>query len=472
MSTTAAQPERVLSTLNADGSRRWLNPRPSKGRWLNRRRTVGYGLIALFVLLPHVRIGGKPPLLLNILERQFTFVGTTLYPTDTLLLALLLITVALSIFFFTAMFGRVWCGWGCPQTVYLELVFRPVERFFQGTPGKGKGRFGPAGGMLKMLVYVALSFGLAHTFLSYFVGTDNLRHWILGSPLNHPIAFMVMAAVTGAMLFDFGFFREQTCIVACPYGRFQSVMLDRDSLIVGYDRKRGEPRGKKGHRAPPGADVSLKVVQASDELGDCIDCTMCVQTCPTGIDIRDGLQMECVNCTQCIDACDAIMDKIGRPRGLIRYASQRTLDGEGRHWLRPRVIVYPVVISILVSIMVVLLVIRSPALVTITRGPGNPFTVLEGGMVANPIKFKIQDRSEHGGEYSIALEGVEGGRIDGLTSVRVEAGETFAEPLTLVVPPEAFATGRLPVTIRVRGEGFEKSTEYMMRGPVHRAGGN
>ncbi|MFI4915360.1 MAG: cytochrome c oxidase accessory protein CcoG [Phycisphaerales bacterium JB060] len=470
MSTTAAQPERVLSTLNADGTRRWLRPRPSNGRWLNRRRIVGYALIALFVLLPHLRVAGKPPLLLNILEREFTFFGTTLYPTDTLLLALLLITIALSIFFFTAMFGRVWCGWGCPQTVYLELVFRPVERFFQGTPGKSKGRFGAAGGLLKMLVYVVLAFALAHTFLSYFVGTDNLRQWIFGSPLDHPIAFMVIAGVTGAMLFDFGFFREQTCIVACPYGRFQSVMLDRDSLIVGYDRRRGEPRGKKGRRVKPGSDVSLKVVQESDELGDCIDCTLCVQTCPTGIDIRDGLQMECVNCTQCIDACDAVMDKIGRPRGLIRYASQRTIDGEGRQWLRPRVIIYPMAIAVLVSIMIVLLVIRAPALVTITRGPGNPFTVLESGMVANPIKFKIQDRSEHGGAYSVLLEGVQGGRIDGLTRMRVEPGQTFAEPMTLVVPAEAFETGRLPVTIRVTGEGFDKTVEYMMRGPVHRAG--
>ncbi|MEQ9097203.1 MAG: cytochrome c oxidase accessory protein CcoG [Phycisphaerales bacterium] len=472
MSTTAAQPERVLSTLNADGSRRWLKPRPSKGRWLNRRRIVGYGLIALFVLLPHLRIAGKPPLLLDILEREFTFFGTTLYPTDTLLLALLLITVALSIFFFTAMFGRVWCGWGCPQTVYLELVFRPIERFFQGTPGKSKGRFGAAGGLLKMLVYIALAFALAHTFLSYFVGTDNLRQWIFGSPLDHPIAFMVIAGVTGAMLFDFGFFREQTCIVACPYGRFQSVMLDRDSLIVGYDRRRGEPRGKKRRGPKPGSDVSLKVVQESEQLGDCIDCTLCVQTCPTGIDIRDGLQMECVNCTQCIDACDAVMDRIGRPRGLIRYASQRSLEGDGRHWLRPRVIVYPAAIFVLVSVMIALLIGREPALVTIVRGPGHPFTVLESGMVANPIKFKIQDRSESGGTYTIELEGVEGGRLEGMTSVDVSAGETFSEPMTLVVPPEVFSTDRLPVSIRVRGKDFDHSVEYMMRGPVHRAGAN
>ena len=472
MSTNAPQAERVLSTLNVDGTRRWLNPRLSKGRWLNRRRAVGYGLIALFVTLPHLRIDGKPPLLIDILAREFTFFGITLYPTDTLLLALLLITVALSIFFFTALFGRVWCGWGCPQTVYLELVFRPVERFFQGAPGSAKKRFGAAGGLLKTIVFVLLAFGLAHTFLSYFVGTDNLRQWIFGSPLDHPIAFMVMIGVTGLMLFDFGFFREQTCIVACPYGRFQSVMLDRDSLIVGYDRKRGEPRGKKRRSTNRGNDVSLQIIQDETQPGDCIDCTMCVQTCPTGIDIRDGLQMECVNCTQCIDACDAIMDKIGRPRGLIRYASQRTLEGGGRHWLRPRVIVYPAIITVLVAIMAVLLATRASALVTVLRGPGSPFTVLDDGMVANPIKIKIHDRSEDGATYTLSLEGVEGGRIDGAGVIELQPGQMLTEPVALVVPAEAFTTGRLPITVRVQAEGFDESVAYVMLGPVARTGGS
>lgn len=471
MSANAPQAERVLSTLNADGTRRWMNPRPSPGRWLNRRRMVGYSLIALFVTLPHLRLNGRPPLLMDIISREFTFFGTTLYPTDALLLALGLITVALSIFFFTALFGRVWCGWGCPQTVYLELVFRPIERFFQGAPGSKRTRFGAAGGFLKIVVFILLAFGLAHTFLSYFVGTDNLRHWIFGSPLDHPIAFLVMLGVTGLMLFDFGFFREQTCIVACPYGRFQSVMLDRDSLIVGYDRGRGEPRGKK--RRTPGADVSLKVVQDSppQELGDCIDCTMCVQTCPTGIDIRDGLQMECVNCTQCIDACDAIMDKIGRPRGLIRYASQRTLEGGGRHWMRPRIFVYPAIITILVTIITVLLVTRATAFVTVLRGPGAPFTMLDSGMVANPIKVKIHDRSSDGATYTLSLEGVDGGRLEGLSPVALEPGQMLTTPMTLVVPAEAFKTGRLPVTVRIQSQDFEQSIEYVMLGPVARAGG-
>lgn len=465
MSANTPQAEQVLSTLNADGSRRWLKPRPSPGRWLNRRRVVGYGLIALFVTLPHVRLAGRPLVLIDILHRELTLFGATLYPTDTLLLALLLIIIALSIFFFTAMFGRVWCGWACPQTVYLELVFRPIERFFEEKPGR-KTRFGGAGSAIKVVVYIALAFGLAHTFLSYFVGTDALRQWIFGSPLDHPLAFIIIIAVTGLMLFDFGFFREQSCIVACPYGRFQSVMLDQDSLIVGYDRKRGEPRGKKRRK---GGDVSLKVVEVNEDdppLGDCIDCTMCVQTCPTGIDIRDGLQMECVSCTQCIDACDAVMDKIGRPRGLIRYASQRSMDGNGRHWLRPRVIVYPAIIAVLVTIMSVLMVTRAAALVTVMRGPGSPFTSLEDGMVANPIKLKIHDRSPEGAVYEISLVDLEGGRIEGTNPITLEPGQMFTEPMTLIAPAAAFKAGRLPVRIHVQAEGFDRDVEYLMFGPA------
>ncbi|MEM8757673.1 MAG: cytochrome c oxidase accessory protein CcoG, partial [Planctomycetota bacterium] len=357
MTTMPSGQPQVLSTLNADGSRRWLRPKPAAGRFHTRRKVVGYGLIALFVTLPHLRIAGKPPLLFDIAAREFTFFGTTLYPTDTLLFALLMLSVFLSIFFLTALFGRVWCGWACPQTVYLELVFRPIERLLEGTPGR-KAKVGAWRKPVRFLIYLVLSFALANTFLAYFVGTDNLRQWVLGSPLDHVGPVMLVMAVTGLMLFDFGFFREQLCIVACPYGRFQSVMLDRNSLIISYDEHRGEPRGKK-KRAPKGG-VGLKVV--SDEpRGDCIDCKQCVTCCPTGIDIRDGLQLECVNCAQCIDACDSVMDKIGRPRGLIRYGSQASvLDKKPTRFLRVRTFVYPALVSVLLGAFVVLLVTRAP----------------------------------------------------------------------------------------------------------------
>ncbi|MEZ6234792.1 MAG: cytochrome c oxidase accessory protein CcoG [Phycisphaerales bacterium] len=482
MSTSAAADYRVLSTLNADGSRRWLRPKPSPGRWLNRRRLLGYFLIVLFVTLPHLRILGKPPILLDIAAREFTFVGLTLYPTDTLLLALLVLMVFLSVFFLTAMFGRVWCGWACPQTVYLELVFRPIERLFEGQPGRTRKTAGwrkPA----KFFTYFVLAVWLAHTFLAYFVPTTELYGWMTRSPLQHPVSFLLVVAVTGLMLFDFGFFREQVCIVACPYGRFQSVMLDRDSLIIGYDRNRGEPRGK-GKRTPRARDdrgragrspkdIALPVAASGEPgtLGDCIDCRMCVTTCPTGIDIRDGLQMECVNCTQCIDACDSVMDKIGLPRGLVRYSSQRSLEEGRRRLVRPRVVVYPTIILILLTAFVTVLSMRGPFHASVLRGPGMPFTVMEDGSIANPIRVKIHNRSRAERSYRLELVGAEGGQIVSETgAIVLGPGERFNQPMLLRLPRAAFVTPRLDVGVRViEDAGASSVAPYRALGPAARA---
>lgn len=465
---------RVLSTLNADGSRRWIKPKPSPGRFLNARRAVGYGLIAFFVTLPHLRINGKPPILLDLPAREFTFVGTTLYPTDTLLLALLMLSVFLSIFFLTALFGRVWCGWACPQTVYLELVYRPIERLLEGIPGR-KAKQGAWRKPLRFIIYLVLSFFLANTFLSYFVGTDNLRQWIFGSPLDHPTAFLLVAAVTGLMLFDFGFFREQLCIVACPYGRFQSVMLDRNSLIITYDPHRGEPRGKKRRTASEQAgDVALKVIpdQPADRQGDCIDCHMCVTTCPTGIDIRDGLQLECINCAQCIDACDTVMDKIGKPRGLIRYGSQAAvLDRQPTRFLRPRTVLYPTLIGVLVTAFVVLLVTRQDAFVTVLRGPGAPFTMADDGTVTNPARIKIQNRLPEPETFSMAVTNADGTIETADAVIVVPPGETVDTPVLVRVPREVFVAGRFGVDITVTGEqGFSKTITHELLGPANTGG--
>jgi cytochrome c oxidase accessory protein FixG len=452
-----AASEKVLSTLNEDGSRFQIRPKLSPGRFLLRRRIVGYVLIALFVLLPYIYINGKPAILLDLARAEFTFFGTTFLPTDALLLMLLGLTIVLAVFIFTALFGRVWCGWGCPQTVYMELVYRPIERLIEGTPQQQR-QLDQAGltgrRALKYGVFLLVSMFVAHTFLAYFVGVEQLYQWVQSSPIEHPVAFLIMAGVTGLMFFDFAYFREQMCIVACPYGRLQSVLLDRQSLIVGYDSARGEPRGKPSRKQ-------------ADELGDCIDCRACVYTCPTGIDIRDGLQMECIGCTQCIDACDAIMDRIERPRGLIRYTSQDELGGKRRRLLRPRVIVYPALLAIVFILFVANLGGTAGAEVTALRNAAAPFSVLPTGEISSPVRFRVINRTEESRAYHFELHDAGATRlIAPRNPVPVGAGDKVEAAFVVVSPAEAFEGGRHPVRFRVTdGAGFEEIVDYPLLGP-------
>ncbi len=352
---------RVLSTMEEDGSRRWLKPKLSRGKFFQRRRIMAYLLILIFTLLPLIKVNGTPLILLDIVNREFTVGFVQFLPTDTVLLALFMVSVFLAIVFFTAVLGRVWCGWACPQTVYMEFVFRPIERLLDGTLSRGgtpKKKIQGWRLFVKYAIYFGVCFYLAHTFLAYFVGVDRLSEWIWRSaPWEHPLGFGVVALVTLAMMFDFCFFREQLCIIACPYGRFQSVLLDRSSWIVAYDKKRGEPRGKS---------------KSASNQGDCVDCKLCVTTCPTGIDIRDGLQLECINCTQCIDACNTVMHKIGRAPNLIRYSSQARDAGETRTKLRPRVILYPMILAVVVSTLIYNLATQASFEAVALRGRGNP----------------------------------------------------------------------------------------------------
>ena len=448
--------ERVLSTLNRDGSRRVVRPRPAPGRWWRARRAVAWVLMAVFLAVPHLRVAGLPLVLLDIPHRRFTIAGTTFLPTETLLFMLLFISVAIAIFLATAVLGRVWCGWACPQTVYLEFLFRPLEYWIEG------GRAGTlahdrAGGLrprrvLKFAVFGVLALVLAHTFLAYFVGTDQLRHWIQSPPAEHPTAFFVMALTASLVLFDFGWFREQTCLVACPYGRLQSVLLDRHSLIVGYDTARGEPRAK------PARSVPL--------AGDCIDCAACVQVCPTGIDIRDGLQMECVHCTQCADACDAIMDRVNRPRGLIRYTSRARLEGLPARWLRPRVILYPAALSVAVGLLAFFLHGRRDTEVTVLRGLGAPYTVQQGKIV-NQVRVRIDNRAGAGRTYRIRLRDAgDATLIAPENPVTVAAGQGRTTSLFITLPASAFHDGEHHLTLVISdGAAFEEEQPFSLLGP-------
>ncbi len=451
---------RVLATLNGDGSRRWLRPKPSHGGFWQKRRAVAYVLIALYLAVPHLRLNDKPLMLLDLDRREFTLVGITFLPTDTLLLMLLGISILIGIFLLTALFGRVWCGWGCPQTVWMEFVFRPIERLIEGgyawsTQMDKRGDRFNLRRLLKYGVYAGVAAVLGNTFLAYFVGTDKLRHWMAQSPFEHPTPFLVMAVTTFLVFLDFTWFREQTCLVACPYGRWQSVLLDKQSLVVAYDPNRGEPRGKPK-------------VESLTPRGDCVDCGACTLTCPTGIDIRDGLQMECIHCTQCADACDAVMVKIGKPKGLIRYTSREALAGHVRHILRPRTILYPVAFVGFFSAFVYALVMRPMADVTLLGPVGSePFTREADGTVVNQLRVKIANRSRAEHKYSVTL-------VDDPTTrviapelpLAVSVGRTAMTSLFVLSAPAAFHDGERPLTVRITdGQGFTRDLTWRLVGP-------
>jgi len=448
-------PERVLPTLNADGTRNRIRPRLYRGPLHSRRRAVAWALVVLFVSLPWLTIGGKPAIFLDVVHREFSLFGHTFLATDGALLMLLMLTIFAAVFWTTALVGRAWCGWGCPQTVYMEFLFRPIERLFEGKREEQLSLDKQGASLrrvLKNFVFLGLSFVLANVFLSYFVGTHALRSWVTEAPSKHMAGFLVVAITTGLVFFDFAYFREQMCTVICPYARLQSVLLDRRSLLIGYDAKRGEPRSK-GKQKPGN--------------GDCIDCQACVVACPTGIDIRQGLQLECIACGQCVDACDSIMARIHKPVGLIRYASQDTFDsGRKATLLRPRVVVYSVLLLALLVMLTSAFLAKPGAEVTILRGIGAPFTE-NGSQVVNQIRVKVRNRSSAAQNYHVALTDLRAAQLIAPEDpLLVPAGEQRTTSVFVLAPREAFSHAQRAVHFRVTdGHGYRADIPYQLLGP-------
>lgn len=459
--------ERVLSTLNQDGSRRWLRPTVAPGYYWSRRRLVGCLLIALFVTLPRMTVDGRQAVLFDLARRELSLFGATLYATDTLLLMLFLIGLFLGVFLLTALYGRVWCGWGCPQTVYLEFVFRPLERLIEGKPKQQRAidaQAVPWRRLVKWAVFLAISFTLSNVFLAYFVPVDTVLQWATRPPTEHPHGFAVVAVVTLLMMIDFAWFREQMCVVACPYARLQSVLIDKQSLIIAYDAGRGEPRGKLRKA------TELRI-GAEPAKGDCVDCGACVRTCPTGLDIRDGFQLECIACAQCADACDAVMAKVAKPAGLIRYTSQAALERVGASQpavskLRARTILYPVAICIVAGLLAWAIAGRGTAEVTLVRGIGAPYTVQAAGEVTNLMRLRIDNHSGADRLYHIAIAGEAALKLVAPRNpLPVAKGGTETQNLFLVAPA-GLVRGKRQIQVRVDDRaGYDKLHSFTVLGP-------
>ena len=451
----------MKSSIRHDGSRATVHPADVHGRFNNARRVVFGALLAVYLALPWIRLGGNPAVLLDLPGRRFYLMGRLFNAQDGFLLFFLLAGIGVSLILVTTILGRVWCGWACPQTVYLELVFRPIERLWEGSPSAQRklddARLPSWRRVGKWVTYAALAFAVANVFLAYFVGTDRLERWITHSPAAHPFGFGVVVAVSALMWFDFAWFREQTCIVACPYGRLQSVLIDRQSLIVGYDSGRGEPRGKP-RKALPVID---------EPRGDCVDCGNCVTTCPTGIDIRAGLQMECIGCTQCIDACDHVMDKLGRARGLIRYTSQDELAGKPRRVWRVRTFVYPALLVLVGALLVWGIGGHTSTEVTVQRPVGPTFVELPDGRVAAQVRLKLENQSGAERRYTVTLVETEVGT---LRTPRAEwtlaAGKAVELPLFVDVARREFRRGQRVVHLRVADDhGWTRTLAITLIGP-------
>jgi cytochrome c oxidase accessory protein FixG len=389
-----------IGTVDEKGKRKWVYAYKTKGRYYNIRTVLSLIYFVTFFLLPFIYVNGNPLFQLNVPQAKFIIFGKVFWPQDFFIFGLTMVAGLLFIVLFTAAFGRLFCGWACPQTNFMEMMFRKIEFFILGDAPKQKLLAkAPLSGekifkySLKYILFYLLSFIIANFFLAYIIGMKDL-HKIITEPVSqHLVGLSSILIFTTVFFGVFAFFREQACIVVCPYGRLQSVLLDRNSMIVAYDYKRGEPRGNAKIKAAQGIAT-----------GDCVDCFQCVRVCPTGIDIRNGVQMECVGCTSCIDACNDVMKKVGKPRGLIRYASENSIANGERLRYTARMKLYTLLIIIVLSVLTVLMATRKDIDVTIIRTAGMLYYEKGADSVENMYNLKAVNKTQKDVPVTIKIE--------------------------------------------------------------------
>jgi cytochrome c oxidase accessory protein FixG len=452
-------PSSPLPTVSATGQRVWLYPRkppvgkramPGTPNFYTLRTWVSWGLLLIFLFGPFIKIAGNPLLMMNILERKFSIFGIMFWPEDMFLFALAMITGFVMIVLFTAAFGRIWCGWLCPQTVLMEMVFRKIEYWIEGDALEQKtlntapwtqDKWLKKG--LKHGIFFLVSLACAHLLLGYIIGGDALITFIRESPAKHPGGAVSILLFTALFYGIFARFREQACTFICPYGRFQSVLLDENSIVIAYDKKRGEERSR------------LQRGQSWEERlgigrGDCVDCGLCVSVCPTGIDIRNGTQMECVNCANCIDACNSVMHKVGRPAGLIRYASQNQIDKGEKLRFTPRLKLYAGLCCGLSLVVITLLLSRASLNMDLLRQRGSWYQSLPDGRVANFFESRFVNKTNRPLEGTLELRGPKGDLIYPNQKISVPAQGDARSVLVVIIDPAQLRGKETPFEIALR----------------------
>lgn len=455
-----------LATITDEGKRKWIYPRKPSGRFYNARTIVSIFLILFLVVVPFIKVNNHPLLLLDFLNRNFILFTIPFGPHDFHLFALAIIALAVFIILFTVIFGRVFCGWACPQTIFMEMVFRKIEYWIEGdfkeqmklnkAPWTSNKIFKKT---LKHIIFFSIAFFISNIFLSYIIGMDELKKIVSAPPSQHLAGFISMLVFSGVFYWVFSYFREQVCTLVCPYGRLQGVLLDQDSIVIAYDNIRGEPRGK------------LKKSEPKNNLGDCIDCNLCVDVCPTGIDIRNGIQLECVNCTACIDACDAVMDKIDRPRGLIRYDSLRGIEKKEKFHFTPRMAGYSTVLVLILSVLSYLLITRSDFSINILRTPGLLFQEQPDNKYSNIYDLNIINKTFNPAVIELKLKNVEGELKLLGNDLNLKPQEKQDSKFILILPKSSITKMNTPITISVYSNNkLLKEVQTSFLGPVTEKG--
>ena len=458
-----------LSTVDSKGKRVWVYPKKPQGRFHTYRIVVAIILLALLFMGPFVKVGGQPLMLFNIFQRKFIIFGTPFWPQDFHLFALAFISFVVFIVLFTVVFGRMWCGWACPQTIFMEMVFRKIEYLIEGDANKQRRLAQMPWNTEKILkkvskhaLFILISLVISHLVMAYLIGIDQTKELVSHSPAKNLSGFIALMFFTFLFYMVFAFLREQVCVAVCPYGRLQGVFLGENSMAVMYDWVRGEPRGKlkKNQETPEG------------QSGDCIDCKRCVHVCPTGIDIRNGTQLECVNCTACMDACDYVMERIDRPKGLIRLASYRSIKDGIKNLINSRVIGYSVILLLLISLQVYLLTTRIPVETTIVRVPGMLYQEQENNMVSNLYNIQFVNKTFEKKDIKLRLEDIDGGLIKrvGDESLEVPANGNIEGVFFIEIPRSRINSAKTSLVIEIIDENNEviDKVKTSFLGPVDR----